>query len=49
MSAYDYERDEWRRAVAHSTEAELAAACGHTSRQHGVCTDCGHRPDREDL
>jgi hypothetical protein len=47
--AYEFERDEWRSAVAEMTALERVAACGHTGgRVRGVCLDCGHDA-REEL
>lgn len=43
MAAFDYERDEWRSAVAAMSALERVLACGHTgTRSRGVCPDCGH-------
>lgn len=40
--AYEYERDEWRSAVAQMSELQRIEACGHSGRVRGVCLDCGH-------
>lgn len=39
------ERDESRSARRELTEAQRAASCGHTSRQHGTCYECGDTAD----
>lgn len=39
--AYEHERHEWRMAVNTMTEAQRAAACGHTNRTGHDCPDCG--------
>jgi hypothetical protein len=40
--AYEWETDEWHRAVRDLSEAERVVNCGHTSRQVGEpCPDCG--------
>lgn len=41
----DFEREEWRGAVAEMGEVERVQACGHTFRLYGVCYDCGDGPD----
>lgn len=48
--AYDWERQEWRSAVAQMTEMERMQACRHTRRGLAlVCPDCGDAVDRGEL
>lgn len=46
MSAFSYERDEWRSAVAGMSELERIADCRHSARQDArPCPDCGDEVD----
>lgn len=49
LMAMNHELDEWRHSVRDMTEVQRMAACGHTSRIHGLCPDCGDRIDRSDV
>jgi hypothetical protein len=41
--AYEFERDEWKSAVAAMSELERVQACRHSAGHvRGICPDCGH-------
>jgi hypothetical protein len=43
--AYEFERDEWKSAVAQMSELERVAACGHYWNRKGMCVYCGESAD----
>lgn len=43
--AYEWESDEWHRAVRDQSESERVVNCGHTARTGKVCPDCGDEVD----
>ncbi len=48
MSAYGFERDEWRNSIARESDRLLGQAdCRHLCTTSGVCQDCGFNAREE--
>lgn len=47
--AFEWERDEWWRAVRDMSEVERARDCGHSYSRSGFCIWCGDDEPRADF